>query len=391
MKILSILPTITLLIFWNLSQANADHNRYNDRYEDITSSEHGAISGDNIDDSSAIISAINAAKTQSKIVFIPAGDFTISKEINIVGIEYSQIKIQGVGYSSTIHHVGGDYAFRVGNGQVSTEGVSFENFRILSENSSASGGLLYDYANRASVNDMRIYGYTGADSAAIKYNRTWIHAIKNSSFKNNRTAIRTSGIDVNALTIDTNTIENFTDFGIYLDNVTQANIVNNTIESHAMDYGIYCKTACRSININNNYFEGGIDGNPADPVVHIGNSATNYGINITGNFMAPTNKNYFITILNAQGGTILGNTFQYQPNIGGAYIGLARALYVREFTVQGNFARPDPNWDDINYIEIFDVDGSSVPVSKQTLYTGSFYDIKTKSHIIGEKDIRTKY
>ncbi|RYZ99980.1 MAG: carbohydrate-binding protein [Moraxellaceae bacterium] len=80
-----------------------------ENFVDITS--YGAVANDNLDDMSSIVSAIAAAKTANKGVWIPAGKFILSGRPDI-----SNIHVRGAGmWYTTLHGINGKGGFR-GNG-----------------------------------------------------------------------------------------------------------------------------------------------------------------------------------------------------------------------------------------------------------------------------------
>jgi Right handed beta helix region len=383
-----------LLFSFNYAQAALNPTEL---YEDITSLAHGAIPNDGIDDSDAIISAIEAAKVNSKKVLIPVGTFIVNKEISFSGNEYMRLQIEGVSWDSIIEHTGGDYAFHVGNGQNITDYVVFRNFsiRAVSHSGSPSSGIYFERAHRALVDHMQITSYLSPTAgenqegaAAIKYNNTWIHTVRDSNLSHTYIGVTTVGGSVNALNIESNIIEGSIKYAISLESVNNVNIVNNTIEGEGLEQGIYMSSACRNINILNNYFEGN-----QSSVIYVSNNAENRVINITGNRFFPYNTDYYLEIVNARSVTIRSNEFVGNPNVNGAYIRISRGTATPFVEISGNYAnpqnpvligRPSLDWKvnggDVNFVRLLNLNGTS---GTQNLMYGFIYDIENKKFIYG--------
>ncbi len=334
----------------------------------------GATANDMTDDSSAIQCALDSASLNSKRLIIPSGTFTINQTITMNNNYYNFVQVVGVGWSSIINHTGGNYAFTVGDG-VGWEpsSVTFRDFYIQSNNSSAYGGIFYmgaidgssNGSHRSLVDHMLIKGYTsetageaGEGAAAIKYRNTWVHTIRNTHIYDAFNGIYANALgsgEVNALNIESSDIE-AVKYGVSLGQNTSVNIRNNTIEGPNVIAGIYCQAACKSINVVGNYFE--FSGTEFSVMVYIGNSAWNSGINIKENYSNSTTTNSYIEIRNARGIDISGNTFIAVPTgTDAAFIKLGTGNAAKYFGVNNNYAgasNGEENWSGIRYIRFVD-------------------------------------
>ncbi len=356
--------------------------------------DYGAIPNDNIDDSEAIILALNAAKEESKRIIIPIGTFTLNQMISLPDSLYSNIEITGFGSGSIIAHVGGEYAFHLGNGTSSSNGIKFQHFTIkATNNAAASAALFFQHSRRTLINQMTITGYSSSTNgenneggAAIKYENSWIHTIRDSKLINNYSGVTVTNGPVNSLNIDSTAIEGSIKYGIYLKNGYQTNIINSIIEGGTIENAIYCSHACVNVNVKNNYFEG-IDG----VIIHMGNSSSNFNINISGNYLAAASSSSadVVKLQNIRGATIVGNTFSKNIDLGGAYISLGRADGGQYIFIQGNSTKPEltsEDWEGVDFITYINVDGTPAAIDKKFIHTGLIYDNKTKTHFYGTKD-----
>lgn len=309
---------------------------------------HGAIPGDNIDDSDAIWCAIAAALRSSRKVLIPAGVFTLEREIALDNKIYDRLEFEGAGWGAVIEHKDGPTAFRIGrlnNTVRNPEHVIFKNLFIRAvQNKDASAGISYNNANRAYVENLHIHGYNARNSgpdreggAGIKYRNTWIHTVRNTYVTGSHHGIHAQGEGVvNALNIESSVFENIT-YGITLGRVVVVNIRNNTIESEFMHTGVLCAFACRNLNVTGNYFESPKAQGP-ERAVFIGNESSNAAILIEGNYAYMGGADSVIEIRNARGATISSNmlVLNLSPAMDFIRIG-GNGLATEDVTISSNY------------------------------------------------------
>lgn len=349
---------------------------------------HGAIPNDGIDDSNAIYCAVEKAKSNSKKVIIPSGEFILSQTISMPNDLYNFIQFVGVGWSSIIQHTGGSEAFTVGDnaGANDPQSLVFRDFCIYgTTNTNATTAISFNRAHRSLVSHMRIGGYAsstvngGEGAAAIRYQNTWVQTIENTAMLgtyNGVIAKSGSAAPVNALNILSSDLE-IIRVGVLLGDVNNVNIKDNTIEGPGMQSAVICTVGCKSLNISGNYMEA--SGEVVSNGVLIGNSGYNSGISIEGNFVSLTNAESYFDIQNARGVRIVGNNMLVAPNTGKSYIKIGYANYVRYLQIDSNFTEgSDPGlWTSgVDYLHF--IDPATGSIAPSNLNYGVVYDNQTR-------------
>jgi pectate lyase-like protein len=324
--------------------------------------DHNANGTDTLDDSSAIMAAINAATATggSKLVIIPKGTFYLDSTINLNSSQYSNLTLRGIGRESILKHRGGDCAIKLGDGTSggSASYMVLKDFTIDGINASASAGIYVNRSHRNQFSNLYIKGYTSTNSGAeseggacMKFKYSWIHTVRECFFLNSYNGIylSTGSSTANNLNVVDCVIEMISNVGIYLQGASAVNISGCCIEGGGMKYGVYAKTGT-AYAIQNSYFEG-----IADACVYLENSAYLCAVTISGNYMRIQNADYAIDIYGVKGAKISGNYFGGIPNE--AVVKTRTRGYVRNVWLTGNSHSPGDGetlWDGYDYIKKYD-------------------------------------
>ena len=104
-------------------------------FVDITT--YGAIANDNIDDQSAIVAAITAAKAANKGVWIPAGTFILSGRPDVANVH-----IRGAGmWYSTLHGINGKGGFRAQGNNITIADLFLDSDSIVRKDAEDNPGF----------------------------------------------------------------------------------------------------------------------------------------------------------------------------------------------------------------------------------------------------------